>query len=57
MRLGEIQGHLNVLEMRLNDHTQRVLLLKGEREQLKTMLSRMQIKVGTMAELEAKLDA
>ena len=42
--------------MKLNEHTQLCLMLKNEREQIKEQMNRLQIKLASMKEMEAKLD-
>eukprot|EP00347_Sterkiella_histriomuscorum_P000238 403376652 len=56
MRLQQIQDNLNIQDHKLNDATQLSLMIKGDRENLKTQISRMQVKITSMSELEAKLD-
>lgn len=56
MRLQTIQDHLNVLDHKLNEVTQLGIMFKSDREQLKSGIARMQVKVASMSEMETKLD-
>lgn len=56
MRLQTIQDHLNVLDHKLNEVTQLGIMFKSDREQLKSGIARMQVKVASLSEMETKLD-